>query len=598
MAIARIPDASPTLERRAAFLVLVGLAAVCGVACGPEPGSGDSGPDGDVSDAGSVASLCERSSDCDDGLFCNGVETCSPGSDTSDLRGCEVGAAPCGDVACEEASDRCAQEGCDEPDADGDGHDRVACGGDDCDDDDGNRFPGNTEVCDEEHDEDCNLATIGGPEGDADGDGLIETRCGNRQVDGSLLRGPDCSVEVIGDGLGTDEHCSACGDSCQFSCGGGSCDDAVTLASGVRTMCALVGSGRVYCWGSDATGLLGPNHAAPFSTRPFRVAGFPTESSATSIAAYGQRGMAVVGGDVWEWGEGDPQPRNTSVGGLGGGARFIPVMTSVSAGEAHACGLTETDRVFCWGDGEDASVGVPRTGVGQLRGYPVGPGEVTSLSSGRAHSCVVSEGAVWCWGVNNRGQVGAGSIGTDAGQPVRLALPAAAVAVSAVEDATCALDVDGGVQCWGDNGFWQGGASSPTSIETPQPVGLGEAGSSLFTHGLTACVGIGDQLRCWGSNDRGMLADGDANAHDVCLSSTVPGRTVRCAAEPVPTLLSGVVAMAGNAPRPTPFIASPVHACAISSDGVVCWGTNEDGVLGDGSTEGRVEPTTVSSPTE
>ena len=63
-------------------------------------------------------------------------------------------------------------------DADGDGVDSLVTGGSDCDDNDRNRFPGNTEVCDPDgHDEDCDYATFGNR--DADGDGYFDAMCTN-----------------------------------------------------------------------------------------------------------------------------------------------------------------------------------------------------------------------------------------------------------------------------------------------------------------------------------------------------------------------------------------------------------------------------------
>lgn len=84
-------------------------------------------------------------------------------------------------------------------DADGDGHDaRTTSGGDDCDDRDLNRYPGNHERCDNRsHDEDCNPQTYGNR--DEDGDGLIDNRCCNinfdsygRSTDGRRFCGLDC----------------------------------------------------------------------------------------------------------------------------------------------------------------------------------------------------------------------------------------------------------------------------------------------------------------------------------------------------------------------------------------------------------------------
>jgi hypothetical protein len=57
---------------------------------------------------------------------------------------------------CNESAARCSSTCPHNPDADGDGHRSQDCGGDDCDDNDANRFPGHTEVCDSlTHDEDC-----------------------------------------------------------------------------------------------------------------------------------------------------------------------------------------------------------------------------------------------------------------------------------------------------------------------------------------------------------------------------------------------------------------------------------------------------------
>lgn len=109
------------------------------------------------------------------------------------------------------------------PDTDGDGIRDAYCGGEDCDDNDPGRFPGNTEVCDAlGKDEDCDDMSFGI---DADGDGFISAQCFIRdQVTGNIIkRGEDCNdgnamiipgvmlymseteVEVCGEGIYTVE---------------------------------------------------------------------------------------------------------------------------------------------------------------------------------------------------------------------------------------------------------------------------------------------------------------------------------------------------------------------------------------------------------
>ncbi len=119
--------------------------------------------------------VCVTDFDCRDGVFCNGVERCMPGASGASPFGCvpPAGASCLALQRCEESTARCRADCGRAPDADGDGHRAAECGGDDCDDADANRFPGNPEVCDPSHDEDCVLTTVGTRDQDHDGEDSI-----------------------------------------------------------------------------------------------------------------------------------------------------------------------------------------------------------------------------------------------------------------------------------------------------------------------------------------------------------------------------------------------------------------------------------------
>lgn len=100
------------------------------------------------------------------------------------------------------------------PDADGDGHNATASGGDDCDDSDASRYPGNPERANT-RDEDCNDATYAGAhDGDQDGDGFISDRFSNTRANGVVNAGPDCNdaeatINILAQELpnGIDDDC-------------------------------------------------------------------------------------------------------------------------------------------------------------------------------------------------------------------------------------------------------------------------------------------------------------------------------------------------------------------------------------------------------
>ncbi|MBN8609901.1 MAG: putative metal-binding motif-containing protein, partial [Deltaproteobacteria bacterium] len=181
----------------------------------------DAGTLPDVPNLPDVLIECERDNDCDDGLFCNGTETCELGRCQTTPTECDDG-LDCTVDSCSEDTRACLHE---VPDLDSDGYADARCIdergmplGNDCDDTDAARFPGNLEVCDDEgHDEDCDLDTRGGV--DADSDGFEDIRCCNPMMAGSSTPncGPDCDDGRRTTNPGGVEVCNALNDDCDMA---------------------------------------------------------------------------------------------------------------------------------------------------------------------------------------------------------------------------------------------------------------------------------------------------------------------------------------------------------------------------------------------
>ncbi len=137
-----------------------------------------------------LAQICRTNKDCADILFCNGEELCMPQSRNANSKGCiQAIKRPCtGSNVCDESANMCRPAGPTPIDSDGDGFYSAATGGDDCDDNDPQRYPLRHEDCDNK-DNDCDEATFGNK--DSDGDGFIDAKC-TAPTSRGVIGGNDC----------------------------------------------------------------------------------------------------------------------------------------------------------------------------------------------------------------------------------------------------------------------------------------------------------------------------------------------------------------------------------------------------------------------
>ena len=253
------------------------------------------------------------------------------------------------------------------------------------------------------------------------------------------------------------------------------------------------------------------------------------------------------------------------------------VWAEIHAGRSHTCGLDESGQAFCWGRDDAGQLGHDAAFLDQPQPVPVSGGHTfIALTVGSDFSCALDgQRQAFCWGLDNRGQVGNGLPEEDVSEPTAVGDgPLGAFsAISSGGSHVCALAVLGGVSCWGNDNFGQLGDGLP---EENQP----EPGIVAHSLGFVAVSGGGahtcgldgsGQAFCWGFDRHGRLGDG------------LPEED-----QPEPVAVSGghtfVALTAGG------------HTCGLDDSGrAFCWGWDRDGQLGDGAElVDQAEPVAVS----
>jgi len=204
-------------------------------------------------------------------------------------------------------------------------------------------------------------------------------------------------------------------------------DNVVQLSVGAFFNCARTDAGRLACWGDNSRGQIGDGTGGETSLEADRPAPVFVLDEVQRTSLGGLFACALTTSrEVQCWGANER-------GQLGVGSRELymasptPVLlpssldlVDVEAGTAHACALARAGHLFCWGDNSSGSLGIGSSS-GQVH-EPVevrGIGEVTGIALGYLHTCAIRAGReVWCWGNNDEGQLGDGTL-EDRDVPVR-----------------------------------------------------------------------------------------------------------------------------------------------------------------------------------
>jgi alpha-tubulin suppressor-like RCC1 family protein len=335
------------------------------------------------------------------------------------------------------------------------------------------------------------------------------------------------------------------------------------IAVGTDKVFSINTSGVAKCWGSNYDAINGV-----YGQLGLGLSTNTTFNSPQSLDA-GINYLSIVSGEILScgittgkrvrcWGDG--------VGDGSGAAKNSPVYINdggtdtyndISSGSYHTCAISSSGVVKCWGDGWDGKLGnADATGAGQASPVTADPGTTYKrIAAGRNHTCgITSSDEIKCWGTNDHGQIGVGTLVTPKLTPQAVDVGVKYKEIFAGEDSNCAITTAGVLKCWGFNSDGQLGDNTivnklvPTEIDSGTTYSRVSLAGTYFYHscGVTT-AGV---LKCWGNNSAGQLG----------VNGTTPSR--------VP-----VVVDSGTTYREVSVTFRV--SCGITTGGVLkCWGNS------------------------
>lgn len=416
----------------------------------------------------------------------------------------------------------------------------------------------------------------------------------------------------------------------------GTLDDWTQLTAGGEHACAISASLGPMCWGNNNQGQLARPEDQTFLA-PVAVAGLPPTLELRRLIAGSRVTCAIMAtagadpGELWCWGASNRRLDATT------SAIRVPIRvgtasdwTTVSIGDPHMCGL-RAGHAWCWGASEDDGLlggglwfqpevlADTAIDAGPARAIALGP--FAPRNRGRDDfACLIDGTTAACWGENSSGNLGIGGFARhDAATEVTAPQGQTWANVWAGRNHVCATTGDGALWCWGmdDHGQISAGVARggdqpcvlgapcdfPRPIRAPSQIGIPD---ELVTGYDFVCAREATTVRCWGRRYDGQL--GVQNPTDSSVKTVlapngawtriVGGERATCgftfAGSTEPVCWGRIATTEQVTPSPLPAEVTDVRdvsfgdqfACATrnTDDARLCWGQNQHGNLGDGTT--------------
>jgi alpha-tubulin suppressor-like RCC1 family protein len=250
---------------------------------------------------------------------------------------------------------------------------------------------------------------------------------------------------------------------------------------------------------------------------------------------------------------------------------IYPPGSMVATGTSHACAV-RSGALFCWGSNERGQLGTGVTGGNALTPQPVHGSTWANVQVGDASTCGLRvDGHVLCWGGNSNGELGQGDL-VDRASPTLVPLTSPALTISLASSHVCAILLDHTLHCWGSNFEGQLGLNDNYDAP-PQPTPVQVGSERDWQHisageGHTCGIRGAGTLWCWGRNTVGQLGIGS----------------------PTPVQIRSPTQV-NQAQNWTCVEAGSFITCALRSSGTgSCWGSNPVGAAIPGQADPQLSP--------
>ena len=399
------------------------------------------------------------------------------------------------------------------------------------------------------------------------------------------------------------------------------------LAAGYRHTLSIHADGTLWAWGANSYGQLGIGNTTPQNS-PVQV-GTATDWQSVQ-AGYFSTLALKTDGTLWAWGRNlDGQlGQGTTTGQQNQPVQVGTATTwaSIGVGDYHALAIKADGTLWAWGRNLNGQLGLGNTNTAVSTPTQVGTAAWRAVSAGAGYTLALkADGTLWSWGGNGNAQLGNGSTSiTNQPTPAQVGTAATWQSISAGALHALALQADGTLWAWGNNGYGQLGTAT-AQFNQPTPIQVGTATtwrglSAGYSH--SAAVRQDGSLWTWGDNSYGQLGDGTTTQQNVPVqvATEASWQTVRAGQYYTTALRQDNSYWAwgyhsygqlGNGrsaqlvpyqlPEPATWrsvSAGPYYSLAIRPDGTLWgWGQNTTGQLGLGSTTSQRQPAQVGTAT-